>query len=239
MGKIIFNADDLGLSEGVNKGIIDCYENGVVNSCSLMTTTTHFEETVALISKHKLKNIGLHFNLTEGEPLIRNHKTIVGKDNKFLRVVHDQKDINQAEVFAEIEAQYIKAINAGVVINHMDSHHHIHMTAALRAIFVAFSKKYKLPLRKINNTARHPFRVFNFYKETKGVKYFTNKISLDFYAEGATEQNLVYILDKYKGDDLEIMCHPGYVDEENGVYNNEREIELKILTSNKIKNLID
>jgi predicted glycoside hydrolase/deacetylase ChbG (UPF0249 family) len=238
MGRVVFNADDFGLSDGVNKGIIESYENGVVNSSSLMTTTSHFEDTAALISKHNLKNIGLHFNLTEGEALIKNHKTIVDQEHQFLRDIHFQKNVNPLEVIAEIEAQYVKAVNAGVSINHIDSHHHIHMSAALRKIFAAFSKKHKLPLRKINNTSRHPLKTFKFYNDTRGVKYLTSKISLDFYGEGVTEPNLIKILEENKGLDLEIMCHPGYSDLENGTYNKERELELNILTSEKIKNSI-
>jgi predicted glycoside hydrolase/deacetylase ChbG (UPF0249 family) len=235
MGRVVFNADDLGLSDGVNKGIIECYKNGVVNSSSLMTTTSHFEDTVSLISKHNLKNIGLHFNLTEGESIIKNHKTILDKDKQFLRNIHFTNSANPSEVFAELEAQYAKAINAGVAINHLDSHHHIHMTANLRAVFVAFSKKHKLPLRKINNTTRNPLEIFKFYRDTLGANYLTTKISLDFYGEGVTELNLIKILDQNKDVDLEIMCHPGYSDSENGIYNKERQIELKILTSEKIK----
>ena len=59
---------------------------------------------------------------------------------------------------------------------------------------------------------------------------------MDFYGEGVSEHNLINILEKHKDVDLEIMCHPGYNDAENGVYNNERELELKILTSEIIKN---
>ncbi len=238
MGRVVFNADDLGLSEGVNKGIIECYENGVVISSSLMTTTIHFEDTVKLIAKHGLTNIGLHFNLTEGEPLLKNHKTIVDKENQFLRDIHFANNVDASEVFAELEAQYLKAVNAGVAITHMDSHHHIHMTANLRVVFVAFAKKHKLPLRKINKTTRHPLRTLKFFNDTIGAKYYTNKISLDFYGEGVSEHNLINILEKHKDVDLEIMCHPGYNDAENGVYNNERELELKILTSEIIKNRI-
>lgn len=238
MGRVVFNADDLGLSVGVNKGIIEGYEKGVVNSSSLMTTTIHFEDTVSLITKHNLPNIGLHFNLTEGEPLLKNHKTIVDKENQLLRDIHFANNVDVAEVYAELEAQYLKAVNAGVAINHIDSHHHIHMTANLRAVFAAFSKEYKLPLRKINNTTRHPLKTFKFYKDTSGAKYLTSKISLDFYGEGVTENNLIHILEQHKGADLEIMCHPGYIDAENGIYNKEREMELQILTSEKIKNRI-
>lgn len=235
MARLIFNADDLGLSKGVNSGILYCYQNGVVNSASLMSTGNHFDEAVAMIHDYHLDNIGLHFNLTEGIPLLTGHKTLCDETGHLQREVHNIENIDLREVYDELVAQFKKAEKAGVQINHLDSHHHIHMTAQLRKVFVEFSKKYNLPLRRIRNTARHPFRIFSFYRDTFGAKYFTRDFSADFYAAGATEENLKAILQSYRGNDLEIMCHPGYADDENGVYNNERQNELKVLTSDKIK----
>lgn len=234
MTKLIINADDFGLSKGVNLGILHAYQKGVVNSASLMTTTPYFEEAVNLIEEHRLENIGLHFNLTEGVPALTNHKYLCAKDNFFQRNVHLLNDLNLNEVFSELEAQYLRAIKLGVKINHFDSHHHVHMTSSLRKVFVALSKKYSLPLRRFKNTSRHPLKIWSFYQDVKGVEFFTKDFSAEFYADSATKENLLLILKKYGGMDLEIMCHPGYIDSENGIYNEQRENELKILSSEEV-----
>jgi predicted glycoside hydrolase/deacetylase ChbG (UPF0249 family) len=238
MGRIIFNADDLGQTQGVNRGILYAYQNGVVNSSSLMVTTDHFEEAVEIIANHKLNNIGLHFNFTEGIPILKTHQTLVESDERFIRNVHQKVDANSQEIFAELEAQYDKAIKAGVKINHIDSHHHIHMTHSLRKLFAQFSKKYNLPLRKIEYTSRNPVKRIQLNSDLLGASYFTQNFSADFYDENASEEMLIQLLKKHKGKSLEIMCHPGFEDKQNGTYNLERKKELDILTSDRIKELV-
>jgi predicted glycoside hydrolase/deacetylase ChbG (UPF0249 family) len=139
--------------------------------------------------------------------------------------------IDFKEVHNEIEAQIEKALATGILINHLDTHHHIHATSKFRKIFISFSNRYKLPLRKINNTVINPIKVIKFYLDTMDAKYYTSHFSADFFAQDATSQNLIQILQKNKGKSIEIMCHPGFVDNENGEYNLEREKELAILTS--------
>ncbi len=238
MAKIIFNADDLGYSHGVNQGILYCYQHGVVNSTSLMVNMSCFEEAVELISNNHLNNIGLHFNLTEGKPILKNHRTIVDDEGNFLREIHQSSKINTKEILKELEAQYLLAIQAGVPINHFDTHHHIHMTHNLRKLFGDFSKKYNLPLRRVEYTSRNPINRIKLNADLRGVNYFTPYFSSLFYDENATEEILVNLLNDYKGKDIEIMCHPGFEDENNGEYNIERKNELEVLTSDSIKKLI-
>lgn len=235
MQKIIFNADDLGLSRGVNAGILHCYKNGVVNSASLMTTTVYFDETVSLIQENQLENIGLHFNLTEGPSLLGNHKSIVNTHGMFERDICNIDNLDLNEVYKEVEAQYFRAIEAGVTINHLDSHHHIHMSYKLRKVFLEFSKRHSLPLRKIDNTARNPLRIFEFYRDTRHAIFLTQKFTAEFYDDKVSESTLMNILNTNKDNNLEIMCHPGYIDAENGVYDENRLKELDILCSTTIK----
>jgi predicted glycoside hydrolase/deacetylase ChbG (UPF0249 family) len=233
--KIIFNADDLGLSKGVNDGILHCYKNGIVSSASFLTTTDYFEDTVALIKSNELANIGLHFNLTEGKPILKNHQSLVSNDGLLQRNIHLSDTLNLKEVYYELEAQFLKATNAGIKITHIDSHHHVHMSEKLVSVFIQFSKKYKLPLRKINNTFINPIKITKFYAKTFLTNYYTNQISLDFYDKFATAENLQNIIKNRKKGTLEIMCHPGFLDPENGSYNEQRLNELEVLTNFSLK----
>lgn len=238
MAKIIFNADDLGYSHGVNQGILFGYQNGVVNSSSLMVNMAYFEEAVEVISNNNLHNVGLHFNLTEGKPILNTHRTIVDDEGYFLRDIHQNAKSNTKEILVELEAQYLKAIQAGVPINHFDTHHHIHMTQNLRKLFGDFSKKYNLPLRKVEHGSRNPIKRVKLNMDLNGVSFYTPHFSWLFYADNATEENVLRILNDNKGKDLEIMCHPGFADENNGEYNEQRKKELDILTSDRIKKIV-
>jgi chitin disaccharide deacetylase len=237
MAALIFNADDLGLSPGVNKGIVDCYKNGVVNSASLMTTTKYFEEAVALIKEHNLSNIGLHFNLTEGKPLLQKHKTIIDVEGNFIRSICDKKNIDITEIEQELETQYKMAIDAGVLITHFDSHHHVHMSALLNLAFLKLANKYDKPLRKVSNTYRHPLRRLKHYLRFKNHQFYTSSFSAEFYDKKATFNVLKSIINNSRGS-IEIMCHPGYQDNENGVYNIQRQQEMKVLLNSDLNKVI-
>lgn len=232
--KIIFNADDFGLSKGVNEGILHCYQTGAITSSSLMTNTLFFDDAVALIHEHQLPNIGLHVNLTEFKSILPSHKTIVDGQGNFMRNIADSKQIDYTEVYAEIEAQYQKALYAGVKITHLDSHHHVHMSYALRKPFIAFAQNHNLPLRKINFFTRNPLRWLEFKMDTQKVKYYTDSFSADFYDDTVQLETLVRIAKLYPKGTLEIMCHPGYQDINNGIYNSQREKEIKILKMHKV-----
>lgn len=231
--RFIFNADDFGLSKGVNEGILHCYQSGAITSASLMTNTLFFEDAVALIHQHDLPNIGLHVNLTEFKSILSSHKTIVDGQGNFMRNIADLKQIDYTEVYAEIEAQYQKALHAGVKITHLDSHHHVHMSHTLRKPFIAFAKKYHLPLRKINFFTRNPLRWLEFKMDTQKVNYYTDYFSADFYDDTVQLVKLFQIVKQYPKGTLEIMCHPGYQDMNNGIYDQQREIEIKILNAYK------
>ena len=66
---IIINADDLGITPGTNKAIFFGYDNGYINSASLMTNCDYFNEAVPQIKKRKNLRVGVHLNLTYGKSL--------------------------------------------------------------------------------------------------------------------------------------------------------------------------
>lgn len=238
MKKIFFNADDLGLTHGVNLGIVDCYKKGVVNSASLMTTTPYFEEAVSLIKEHQLENIGLHFNLTEFQPALTTHKTIVDEKGVFFRTICDKKNIDLREVAVELEAQYQRAVAAGVVITHFDSHHHVHMSALLKKVFLKMADKYSMPLRKVPNGYRNPVKWLKHFLLFKNHRFYTDSFSSDFYDGAVSTTVLEKIIKNAKGT-IEIMCHPGYVDAENGVYDLQRQLEIDVLINDELIHLVN
>lgn len=245
MCKFIINADDLGLSHGVNQGILQAYQQGVVNSSSLMTNMPGFDAAIRMIKKHKLQNVGLHVNLTEGKSILTTHNSITTQHQDFYSDFSTLKQINQVEVYNEIVAQYQKALSAGICINHVDSHYHLHMNYSFQKAFIKFSNTYTLPLRKINYYTKYlnieslyPSSLNSFVGTYLHRNYYTPYFTSDFFGDKVTKEHLMTLVDKYKGKAVEIMCHPGYVDEANGSYNQKREEELKLLCDPDIVALV-
>jgi len=69
MKHLIVNADDFGLTENVNRGILDAYRDGILTSTTLLANGMAFESAVAASKRFRRLGIGVHLNLTEGLPV--------------------------------------------------------------------------------------------------------------------------------------------------------------------------
>jgi predicted glycoside hydrolase/deacetylase ChbG (UPF0249 family) len=70
MKRLIVNADDFGLTRGVNRAIVACHQRGIVSSATLMATGACFDEAVALATQMPQLSVGCHVVLVDGEPLL-------------------------------------------------------------------------------------------------------------------------------------------------------------------------
>jgi chitin disaccharide deacetylase len=135
--RLIVNADDFGLTRGVNRAIVMAHTGGIVTSTTLMANAAAFKDAVLLASCSDRWSIGCHVVLVDGEPLIdparlsslmplrnglRFHD---GVGVLALRSVMGQVDPDQVE--AEVTAQIRKLQDHGINVSHLDTHKHTHM----------------------------------------------------------------------------------------------------------------
>ena len=66
---LIVNADDLGWTEGVNRGIAEAHRNGIVTSASLLANGAAFTGGVELARDNPRLSVGVHLNLSDGAPV--------------------------------------------------------------------------------------------------------------------------------------------------------------------------
>lgn len=158
--KIIFNADDFGISLGVNQAIVKAYNEGVLNSASLMVNQKYAKDAVKLHKDMPNLALGLHVNLTNEYPAAKAEDIflLVDKNGKFkngflklflLSMLRPKKFKQQAKI--EIEAQIQKAIKMGVNLSHIDSHRHVHMIPAVFDIFKEMMAKYGIKKTRVMN----------------------------------------------------------------------------------------
>ena len=207
---VIVNADDLGASTGINRGILEAHLDGVVTSASLMVTGAAVEEAAELARRHDSLAVGLHFDV-DGE----------GASSPFSG--------DEAAVREELERQ-LDAFQRllGRPPTHLDSHHHYHRSEPAWEVFVEYADRLDLPLRE-----RGPVRyVGGFYAQWEYLVTDLSKVSIEAF-EGMLEHDVV-------SDWTEIGCHPGYVsDDFESVYLHEREAELATLTDPRVRAAID
>lgn len=225
MIKLIVNADDFGLTEGTNYGIIDGHINGLVNSTTMMMNMPGTEHAVRLAKEYKTLGVGVHLVLTAGEPLLKDVSSLVGKDGSF----HKQSavregNINSAEVEREWTAQIEKFLSYGLTPTHLDSHHHVHGLPILHDVLERLVSKYNVPIRRC--------------EEERAVRPFSDVFYSDFYAAGVTEDYFKKLGARVKdGQSIEIMVHPAYIDPElvkRSSYVMDRVKELRILTESEL-----
>lgn len=219
--KLIVNADDFGLSRGVNFAIVDAMQYGIVRSTTLMASGFAFDHAVELGNSNPELGIGIHLTLTWGYPLLPGHKTLVDEQGRFHKLAYVEENagnFDPEEIEKEFSAQIERVLESGIDPTHLDSHHHVHMLKENKKIIKKIAHKYKLPYR--------------------GLGVFT----ADFYGNELTAVRLKEIMNTHTGEDVvEIMTHPGYIDAvlyRESSYNLPRVQEYDILTSQEILDFI-
>lgn len=152
--QLIINADDFGLTSGVNRAIIDCHRAGSVTSATLMTNMPAAEEAAELAKAHPSLGVGLHFNLTLGAPLssLSEVSSLVDESGRFHCRKHAEKlamtgRLKPVEIERELLAQFHRFEALGLAPTHLDSHQHIHMFPVVYDIVAGFCAEHGLPLR--------------------------------------------------------------------------------------------
>jgi hopanoid biosynthesis associated protein HpnK len=140
VGRLILNADDFGLTAGVNRAIIELHRAGKLTSASLMARAAATDEAIELARRTPSLGVGCHVVLVDGEPVLRaqNLPTLVdprtgrfhptlGAFLKLLITGH----IRSTEIEAEANAQISLLQSRGVRLTHIDTHKHAHMFPAV------------------------------------------------------------------------------------------------------------
>lgn len=228
--KLIVNADDFGLSKGVNYGILEAHLNGIVTSTTLMITTPEVDHAI-LISKDapKLK-IGLHLNITLGSP-ITSCPSLVKEGNIFYKPseLPNQDEFKEEEIYQEFKAQYNLFVKkVGKKPTHFDSHLYAHQRyPKAKSAIIRLAKEVKLPVRGITTNGFKEVKFFDFFKAND-----TNNLSK--MIENKMDEILSHEI-------AELMVHPAYMDEflqTKSSYSYPRILELEILTDKKTKKLL-
>ena len=150
MKNLIVNADDLGWTEGVNRGIAEAHRNGIVTSASLLANGAAFREAVELVKSHPSLGIGVHLNLSDGAPvsgrdsvpsLVNGNGAFDGGPESLLLKLAT-RGLAVAEVEIEWDAQIRRVRDSGIVPTHLDGHKHVHMLPGLFEIALRLAKKH-------------------------------------------------------------------------------------------------
>ena len=161
MRNLIVNADDLGWTQGVNRGIAEAHRNGIVTSTSLLANGCAFEEAVQSALQSPGLGVGVHLNLSDGKPLApaRQVKSLLDENGNFsggpetLLFRLTAKSLDAREVELEWNAQIEKVRAAGIRPTHLDGHKHVQMLPGLFAVALRLAKKHGIEAVRVSHEA--------------------------------------------------------------------------------------
>jgi hopanoid biosynthesis associated protein HpnK len=131
--RLIINADDLGLTSGVNRAVEEVGRTGAITSATMMANARAFEQAVALAKRVPRLRIGCHIVLVDGEPVTSGIPSLTDGTATFKRSLRNfalaalREQLSQAEIQREAAAQIGKIQSAGISLTHVDTHKHTHI----------------------------------------------------------------------------------------------------------------
>jgi predicted glycoside hydrolase/deacetylase ChbG (UPF0249 family) len=210
---LIVNADDFGLSMGVNAGIVEAHERGLVTSTSLMVRRRGADGAAAYARGRAELAVGLHFDLGEWEFQAGRWKATY--------------EVPVADIAGEVSAQ-LDAFRELMQREptHLDSHQHVHRHDPARRAVVALGRELGVPVRHFDPRIRY---WGGFYGQGEEGDSWPALIDVDA---------LRAILAGLPEGVTELGCHPGYVEEGESSYASERAREVATLCDETLRSEI-
>jgi hopanoid biosynthesis associated protein HpnK len=240
--RLIVNADDFGLTSGINRAIIEGNRSGIVTSATLMANARVSDAAIDLAKMQPSLKTGCHVVLIDGAALTSNLSSLTNGSARFrtslkqFAIAAVRKQIDAEEIQREVEAQIRKIQSRGITLTHVDSHKHTHMfphvlrpvlrsakACGIRAIRNPFEPRRSWPTGMVLRTP-------GLWLRSAGVMAFTmfaaefrralneeGMVSTDGTVGIAVtgvldQQKLLRMLEALPEGTWELVCHPGYSD---------------------------
>jgi hopanoid biosynthesis associated protein HpnK len=244
MKSLIVNADDFGLTAGVNAGIVQAFRDGILTSTTLMATGDAFDDAVARVRENPEMDVGCHLELV-GENCVAPANEILSlakKNGELPRTLLELVGrltsglIASEDIEREFRAQIDRVVSAGITPSHLDSHKHTHahpivMEALFRVAREFGIKRVRKPFEETQITAKLPeangavtqrflISVASITAPAfrRGLKAYDLRAPDHFFGVMLTGQlcgsALRRLIEQLPEGTSEVMCHPGICDAE-------------------------
>jgi predicted glycoside hydrolase/deacetylase ChbG (UPF0249 family) len=241
VSRLIVNADDFGLTAGVDRAILELHRAGVLTSASLMARAAATDEAIALGLSTPSLGVGCHVVLVDGEAVLSRHEIpslVDARTGRFqptlgaflVRLLAGR--IRPAEIEVEAGAQIALLQSRDLALTHIDTHKHVHMFPAvlrplLRAARAAGIRAVRNPFEpawSLRATPRAPWirrvevgllrRLEPAFRRIVAEEGFsTTDGALGVLATGSLDSKAVQsILRGPPQGTWELVTHPGYND---------------------------
>jgi len=155
--RLVVNADDLGLTVGVNNGIFDAHDHGVLTSASVFANARATADAIARALRRPSLGVGCHLTLVDGRPTLPSARvpSLIEDDGRFRQswkpfiVSCLLGRISLLEVEQELTAQIDRIRSAGLTLTHLDAHKHVHAYPPIFAIVTHLAERFRIPVVRV------------------------------------------------------------------------------------------
>src|SRR5438094_4697867 len=148
--RLVVNADDLGLTAGVNDGIFDAHDLGILTSASVFASAPATADAMWRVRARPSLGVGAHLALVDGTPTLPANSipTLVTGDGRFrpswrpFIVACLQGRVSLDEVERELTAQIERLVASGISLTHLDTHKHVHLYPHVFAIVARLAVRF-------------------------------------------------------------------------------------------------
>jgi len=240
--RVIFHADDFGLTEAINAGILEAHAGGLLGSTSLMVTAGAAESAATGARATPSLDVGLHVTLVEERPALvpAQVRSLVQGERFFPR--HTTVGLRYllgrwqpAEACAEVAAQWERFASLGLRASHCDGHQHLHLLPRVFPAVLDNARRHGVRFVRARLSAplggatirRASLLVIQAVAKLAWLRVpagerdaFVSFPTIGFLEAGGTmtTTRLLALLDRLRRDPdtevVEVMLHPGHVDAE-------------------------
>jgi predicted glycoside hydrolase/deacetylase ChbG (UPF0249 family) len=155
--QLVVNADDLGLTVGVNSGIFNAHDRGILTSASLFANSPATADAIRRVRVRPSLGVGVHLALVDGTPMLPPTRvpTLVEDDGRFRAswkpfiVACLRGRVSFAEVERELTAQIERIRSEGIRLTHLDAHKHVHAFPPIFAIVARLAERFRIPVVRV------------------------------------------------------------------------------------------
>jgi predicted glycoside hydrolase/deacetylase ChbG (UPF0249 family) len=253
--QLVVNADDLGLTVGVNDGIFDAHDRGILTSASLMANAPAAANAIRRAGGQSTLGIGVHLTLVDGAPMLPPDRvpTLVRDDGRFhtswrpFIVACLMGRVSMKDVERELAAQVEYVASHGIKPTHLDSHKHVHLFPPVFEIVVRLATRFGIRVVRVpyeRTIADLP--LYRWAHQDYGLAALHGVSAPRFIGRAMTGvmtvDSVAAALRRLPAGHTELMVHPGYVD--NPLRHlptrllASREMEVALLTSHSVGQLV-
>lgn len=258
---VIFNSDDFGISDGVNRGIIEAHHRGILSSTCTMINMPDAGAGIQLAQSTAPKlGVGLHLTLSFGKPVApaKSVPSLVKSDGQFAQNYQELMEklplFTDEDLETELQAQFDRFVEvAGRLPTHIDSHHRAaYLHPASFEVMCHLCAEHGLPLRRptwLDNSQSYANVPTNadgtlveqlrlIYEKYGAPRCPDDVLDTFRWEKGSRLDLFTEVLESAEDGYSEIVCHVGYADGLEEAYNVQRKDELSAIIDSQLADTV-